>query len=101
MLHAFGVGFRGFLWNAQSEKDVDDEPVARLDALGEAMALLSQEDAAIGQAHRQPVPLQSRDRLDGGRVRDAQPTGDVGRARLAGRRQQVGDQLHIIFMQRA
>jgi len=46
MLHAFRIGFRGFGGKADSEKQLDDEVVARTDPLSEFAACLRQEDAA-------------------------------------------------------
>ena len=66
---------------------------------GELVAALGEEHPAIGAGGRDALALQSRDHLDRGRVRYAQSPGDVGRPRLTGSGEQVGDQLDIVLDQ--
>jgi len=65
--------------------------VARAHPPGERLAGLGEEHAAIGLARRQPLALQPSDGLDRGRMRDPEPAGDVGRPRLTGGDEQIGD----------
>ena len=56
---------------------------------------VAQRRAVLGR--HQPALLQAGDGLGDARVRHAEPTRDIGGTRLAGRIDQVGDQLHIIL----
>ncbi len=75
MLDAFRIGLRGFGGDAQGEQHIPHQPVTRADPRRKLLPLLGQENAAIGAARCQPFALQPRDRLDGGRVRDAEAAG--------------------------
>ena len=69
--------------------------------LRQRLAFLSQEHTAIRTRGGEIGALEPRNRLDRGGMGDAEPARDVGRPGLAFALQQIGDQLDIIFMQRA
>ena len=99
MLDAFGVGLRRFGRHAERAENIDHQPVADAHAVGERLALLGQEHAAIRPRRCQPGALEARIVLiavawDTPRRRAM----SVGRASPAC--QKVGDQLDIIFQQR-
>ena len=58
MLDAFGVGLGRFGRHAERAQQIDDEPVAHADPVGECVAFLGEEDAAIGAGGGEPGPLQ-------------------------------------------
>src|SRR3984893_8377662 len=62
-------------------------------------SLLREEHPTVGAGCCQCCTLEPRDRVDGGRMRNAKSAGDIRWPRLAGRRQQIRDELDIIFEQ--
>ena len=85
--------------NAERAQNVDHEPMANAHALGQRLPLLGEEHAAIRPRGREPAALEARNGLDRGGVRNAETPGDVGRPRLAGVLQEIGDQFHVVFQQ--
>jgi hypothetical protein len=69
-------------------------------AIGEFMAGIGQENAAVGQRGGQALPLKPGYALNGGRMRNAETFGDIGCPCLAAGRQEIGDEFRIIFQQR-
>ena len=79
------------------DKQIDDQPVALMNAFRHGGARLGQKDPAIGLRLREPLALQAGDRLAGGRVGDAEPPRNIGRARFAIGRDQIGDQFGVVL----
>ena len=100
MLYALGVGLRGLARRADGDEEIDHQPVALVCAFGHRRARFGQKYAAIWLRPRQTLALQAGDGLAGGRVGDAKPARDVGRARLAVGRDQIGDQFGIVLEHR-
>ncbi len=99
VLDAFGVGFGEFDRHAERAQEIDHEAVAHPHAVGQRVALLGQEHAAIGPRGGQAGAFQARDGLDRGGVRHAEAPGDIGRAGFALACQEIGDQLGVILQQ--
>src|SRR5271166_1972253 len=100
MLDALGVGFRRFARRADSEQEIDDQPVALARALGHRLAGGSEEHAAIGLGDREALALEAGDGLARGRMGDAEVVGDVGHPRFAIGRMQIGDELGVVLEER-
>ena len=64
------------------------------------LARAGEQYAALKFGRGKPLALQPRDALYGGGVRHAEPARDIGRARLAFGRDQIGDQFGVIFQHR-
>ena len=59
MLDALGIRLRQFGRNAQRAENIDHEPVADAHAVGERLAFLGQEHAAIRPRRRQTGALEA------------------------------------------
>src|SRR5579863_9720540 len=94
---ALGIKLGAMFRHADGDEKIDDEAVAGADAGGKIRTLRRQKDAAIKLGGREPLALEPCNALDRGRMRDAEPTGDVDRASLALRGQEIVDQLDIIL----
>ena len=55
MLDAFGICFRGFGRHAERQQQIHHQPVPRPHPGGELLAVLGEENAAIGAGGRQPA----------------------------------------------
>ena len=97
VLDPFGVGLGDVRPKTERREKSHDDLMAAADLLGELTAPGRQEDRAIRLGGDHAEPPQPRDRLDDGHVRDAQSPCDVGGAGLAGRVDQIGDDLDIIL----
>jgi uncharacterized protein YjiS (DUF1127 family) len=97
VLDALRIGFRGLLWRANRQQEVDDETMALPRLLGHRLARLGEENAAIGARCRQPLAFQPSDRFGRRRMSDAEPASNVDGPRFAIGRDKIGDQFRIIF----
>ena len=100
MLDPFGIDLGGFRRHADRKQEPDHDAVAFADALRHLLSGLGEENPAIRPRRGEAFPLESRDRLVGGRMSDAECTRDLGRSRLSLMRQKIGDQFRIIFQNR-
>src|SRR5262249_1820287 len=98
---ALGIGFGGLAGNAEGTEHIDHQPMAQPHPRRQCPASFGQKYAAIRTRGSETGPLEPRNRLDRGGMRDAEPARDVGRPGLTFALEQIGDQLDIIFMQRA
>jgi len=100
MLDALGIEFRALLGDTDGAQKIDNEPMPGADAIGETMSLRRQEHAAVELRCGKPLALEAGDRLDRGRMGDAQPAGDIGRARLSAASKEIVDQFDVILKDR-
>ena len=101
MFDALGVRFGGFAGDAERAQHIDHEAMAQPHPLRQRLALFGQEHATVRTRGGETGALEPRNRFDRGGVRNAEPARDVGRPGLAFALEQIGDQLDIVFMQRA
>src|ERR1039458_6809303 len=81
MLDALGVGFSNFSGNTERNKEVHDEPVAGPHPFSQRLSSIRQKHSAIREPCCESLALQSSDRLDRGRMGDAQTASNkIGRA---------------------
>ena len=78
MFDALGIHLCRLLRDADRHQQIDHEPMPRPRPPRQHFAGRRQKHAAIELRCRQPLALQARDALDGGRMRDAEPPGNVG-----------------------
>ena len=97
VLDALGIGAGDVLADSDRLQEGDHDLVPPPGCLGDAPPLLGEEDRAIGLGGDQPALLQARDGLGDAGMGHTQPARDIGRARFAGRVDQVGDQFDIVL----
>ena len=93
MLDALGVGFGNFGGDAECDKEVHDQPVAGAHPFGQRLSRIRQKHSAIREPCCESLALQSSDRLDRGRMGDAQTASNIGRPGLPTGRQQIRNEL--------
>jgi len=97
VLHAFGVGGRGFGTDADRDERVVDGGAAFFHGAGEAFAGWREFDRAVGLCFEKPFVLQPVDDAYDGDVADAEACGEVDDAASAGASDEVVDGLDVVL----
>ena len=98
---ALGIGFGGLAGDAKRAQHIDHQAMPQPHALGQRTAFFGQKHAAVRTRGGEAGALEPRDGFDRGGMGDAEPARNIGRPGLALAFKQVGDELDVIFVQRA